>query len=96
MPNPAVKINEKGRRIGEDHPRAVLSDHEIDLLAGLLDEREAPVDSQDRHRAFNQRPVWQRMIIVLAGPVANLLLGAKAPVLPVVDMTAAQAAIALK
>src|SRR5574343_76826 len=40
----------------------------------MLDEREAPVDSHDRPRAFNQRPVWQRMIIVLAGPVANLLL----------------------
>lgn len=40
----------------------------------MLDEREAPVASQDRARAFNQRPVWQRMIIVLAGPVANLLL----------------------
>ncbi len=35
-----VKINEEGRRIGQDHPRAVLTDHEVDLLLGLLAERE--------------------------------------------------------
>lgn len=36
-----VKINEHGRRIGESHPRAVLSDHEAGLLMGMLAEREA-------------------------------------------------------
>lgn len=36
-----VKTNEFGRRIGESHPRAVLSDHELDLLFGLLAERTA-------------------------------------------------------
>ncbi len=36
-----VKKNEHGRRIGESHPRAVLSDHEADLLFTLLAEREA-------------------------------------------------------
>lgn len=38
-----VKINEHGRRIGESHPRAVLSDHEVALLLELLDEREAVI-----------------------------------------------------
>lgn len=32
-------MNERGCRIGEGHPRAVLSDHEVDLLHQLLDER---------------------------------------------------------
>jgi transposase len=36
-----VKINERGRRIGEDHPRAVLSDHDVGLLWEFLEEREA-------------------------------------------------------
>lgn len=36
-----VKINEQGRRIGESHPRAVLTDHEVGLLIALLDERDA-------------------------------------------------------
>lgn len=31
-----VKINEFGRRIGECHPRAVLTDHEVELLGRLL------------------------------------------------------------
>lgn len=35
-----VKTNEHGRRIGECHPRAVLLDHDVDLLMGLLAERE--------------------------------------------------------
>lgn len=26
-------------------------------------------------RAFNRRPIWQRMIVILAGPVMNLILG---------------------
>lgn len=26
-------------------------------------------------RAFNRKPVWQRMLVILAGPVMNLLLG---------------------
>ena len=26
-------------------------------------------------RAFNRKPVWQRMIVILAGPVMNLILG---------------------
>ena len=30
-----VAVNEKGQRIGEDHPRAVLTDHEVDLLLEL-------------------------------------------------------------
>ena len=34
----AVAINERGLVIGEDHPRAVLTDHEVDLLLELRDE----------------------------------------------------------
>jgi regulator of sigma E protease len=40
----------------------------------MLDEREGEVAAHELHRAFNRRPVWQRMAIVVAGPVANLLL----------------------
>lgn len=40
----------------------------------MLDEREAPVPEAERSRAFNVQPVWKRFLIVLAGPVANLLL----------------------
>ena len=40
----------------------------------MLDEREAPVDASQRHRAFNTQPLRSRALIVAAGPVANLLL----------------------
>ncbi|PAT40102.1 RIP metalloprotease RseP [Vandammella animalimorsus] len=40
----------------------------------MLDEREGPVPPQELARAFNRRPLPQRMAIVLAGPLANLLL----------------------
>lgn len=40
----------------------------------MLDEREGPVDAAERHLAFNTQPLRARAAIVLAGPVANLLL----------------------
>ena len=40
----------------------------------MLDEREAPVAAEDRHRAFNTQPLRSRAAIVAAGPIANLLL----------------------
>ena len=33
-----VAVNEKGQRIGETHPRAVLTDHEVDLMLELRGE----------------------------------------------------------
>ncbi|MFX6190172.1 site-2 protease family protein, partial [Acinetobacter baumannii] len=40
----------------------------------MLDEREGEVAPEERHRAFNRQSVWKRMAIVVAGPLANLLL----------------------
>ena len=40
----------------------------------MLDEREAPVAEEERHLAFNTRPLVSRALVVAAGPVANLLL----------------------
>ena len=40
----------------------------------MLDEREAPVAADEVSQAFNRKSVWQRIAIVAAGPVANLLL----------------------
>ena len=40
----------------------------------MLDEREGPVDPAELSRAFNRKPLWQRAIVVAAGPVANLVL----------------------
>lgn len=40
----------------------------------MLDEREGDVAPEDRHMAFNNKTVWQRIAIVAAGPLANFLL----------------------
>lgn len=40
----------------------------------MLDEREDPVPADQVQYAFNRKPVWQRMAIVAAGPIANFLL----------------------
>jgi len=39
----------------------------------MLDEREGPVAEELKDQAFNGKTVWQRMAIVLAGPLANIL-----------------------
>ncbi|MFT8258868.1 MAG: RIP metalloprotease RseP [Candidatus Symbiodolus clandestinus] len=40
----------------------------------MLDEQEHPVAESDRAQAFNHRPLKQRALIVIAGPLANFLL----------------------
>ncbi len=40
----------------------------------MLDEREGEVPPNELDRAFNRQPVLSRMAIVVAGPIANLLL----------------------
>ncbi|MFO1407188.1 MAG: RIP metalloprotease RseP [Steroidobacteraceae bacterium] len=39
----------------------------------LLDEREAPVPADQLGEAYNRKPVWQRILVLLAGPLANFL-----------------------
>jgi regulator of sigma E protease len=40
----------------------------------MLDERDGPVAPSEVGQAFNRKPLLQRMAIVAAGPLANLLL----------------------
>ena len=40
----------------------------------MVDEREEDVAPEDLPYAFNRKPLWQRMAVVLAGPVANFVL----------------------
>ncbi|RAP35342.1 RIP metalloprotease RseP [Legionella quinlivanii] len=39
----------------------------------MLDESEGEVSPEEKHLAFNNKPVWQRIAIVVAGPAFNLL-----------------------
>lgn len=43
-------------------------------ILGIESAADDPAHKADAGRSFASRPLWQRLIIVLAGPVANLLL----------------------
>lgn len=62
------------RRFGRDGTEFILAIFPLGGYVRMLDEREAPVAPHELARAFNRQPVWKRMLIVLAGPLANLLL----------------------
>ena len=56
-----------------DHIQYWLSMIPLGGYVKMLDEHEGPVVAADRHRAFHQRPVWQRVAVLLAGPAFNFL-----------------------
>lgn len=59
---------------GRDGTEYVIAALPLGGYVRMLDEREGEVPAHERDRAFNRKPVWQRMAIVAAGPLANLLL----------------------
>jgi regulator of sigma E protease len=59
---------------GPDKTEYVLAAIPLGGYVKMLDEREGDVDAEELDRAFNRKSVWARIAIVLAGPVANLLL----------------------
>jgi len=56
-----------------DHIQYWLSMIPLGGYVKMLDEHEGPVVSEERHRAFHQRPIWQRIAVLLAGPAFNFL-----------------------
>jgi regulator of sigma E protease len=59
---------------GSDHTEWVLAAIPLGGYVKMLDEREGMVASEDLPRAFNRQNVWKRIAIVIAGPLANLLM----------------------
>ena len=62
------------RRFGADQTEWALSLFPLGGYVKMLDEREGRVDAGERHRAFNNQHVLKRILIVVAGPVANFIL----------------------
>jgi regulator of sigma E protease len=56
-----------------DHIEYWLSMIPLGGYVKMLDEHEGPVGQEDRPRAFHQRPIWQRVAVLLAGPAANFV-----------------------
>ncbi len=62
------------RRFANSDTEWVISTVPLGGYVKMLDEREEAVAPEDMPYAFNRKPVWQRMAIVVAGPLANFLL----------------------
>ncbi|MGE5467135.1 MAG: RIP metalloprotease RseP [Ignavibacteria bacterium] len=62
------------RRWGKDGTEWSLSAFPLGGYVKMLDEREGPVAPEEAGRAFNRQTLWRRAVVVLAGPLANLLL----------------------
>lgn len=62
------------RCLGRDQTAWSVSALPLGGYVRMLDEREAPVDVAEQHRAFNRQTVGRRSFIVAAGPLANFSL----------------------
>ncbi len=58
---------------GPDHTEYCISSVPLGGYVKFLDEREGPIDPEDRGRAFTDKSVPARIAVLLAGPVFNFL-----------------------
>ena len=62
------------RRWGADGTEWALAAFPLGGYVKMLDEREGEVAAEEAHRAFNRQGIGRRALIVVAGPLSNLLL----------------------
>jgi regulator of sigma E protease len=62
------------RRYGRDDTEWAIAAFPLGGYVKMLDEREGEVRAEELPRAFNRQSVGRRSLIVVAGPLANLLL----------------------
>ena len=60
-------------RRGRDGVEYVIASLPLGGYVKMLDEREGPVSPEERHLAFNNKPLGARAAVVAAGPLANFL-----------------------
>ena len=63
------------KRVGAapDYTEFVIAALPLGGYVRMLDERDGAVAPEDLPRAFARRPPWQRILVLLAGPAANIL-----------------------
>jgi regulator of sigma E protease len=63
------------KRVGPapDHTEFVIAAIPLGGYVRMLDERDGDVRLEDLPRAFGSKPPWQRILVMLAGPAANIL-----------------------
>ena len=64
------------RAFGEPGCEFTLSAIPLGGYVLMLEKPDADTPPEDADRALSRRPLWQRAAVILAGPLANLLLGA--------------------
>jgi regulator of sigma E protease len=64
------------RRYGPDQTEWAIGVLPLGGYVKMADERDGSAEAGDKARAFNNKKVWQRIVIVLAGPAANFVLAA--------------------
>ena len=64
------------KKAGPDQTEWVLAILPLGGYVKMADERDGSAGLADKARAFNNKTVWQRIMIVLAGPAANFILAA--------------------
>jgi regulator of sigma E protease len=61
------------RRAGKDNTEYCIASIPLGGYVRFLDSREGPVPPEDEGRAFNHRPIPQRIAVLVAGPLFNFL-----------------------
>lgn len=61
-------------RVGRDGTEYVLAAIPLGGYVSMLDERAEDVAPEQAHAALNRKPVWQKIAVAAAGPIANVLL----------------------
>ncbi len=61
------------RNFGEDNTEFAIASLPLGGYVKMLDEREGEVIDAEKHRAFNNKPLLQRIMIVAAGPLFNFI-----------------------
>ncbi|HWT15338.1 MAG TPA: RIP metalloprotease RseP [Patescibacteria group bacterium] len=61
-------------RFGRDGTEYVLAAIPLGGYVSMLDERAEDVAPAQLHQALNRKPVWQKIAVAAAGPLANVLL----------------------
>jgi regulator of sigma E protease len=61
------------RTAGADRTEYAIAAIPLGGYVKLLDEREGPVPAAEIERSFTRRPVWQRLLVLSAGPAFNFL-----------------------